>query len=92
MANNFNTNPMQLDTAGAGSGIATDIAGIIVIANANSWSCILKDASGGDVIFRADSAIASDRFVSFAPTTAIPVSGVYVDTLTNIAQVLFYQA
>ena len=92
MANNFNTNPIQIDTAGAGSTTPKIISGIVVIASGDNWSCVLHNASGGSVIFRADSNIANHRSVYFGPAKSFNVSGIYATTLTNIALVLVYTA
>ena len=94
MANNFTSNPMQIDTASAGTlfaGIsAKNLAGIIVIASADAWSIVLHNRSGGDVIFRADSSIANHRSVYWAPARPIVINGVFVTTLTNITICLVY--
>jgi hypothetical protein len=92
MANTLTTNPVQYDTTGATSAITTEmeIVGIVVVASGDTWSCILHDAAGGDVIFRAGSALANERMCVFAPCKPIPVSGIYYTTGTNIALVLVY--
>lgn len=92
MANILTTNPIQLDTTGVTSAITADheIIGIIVIANADTWSCVLHDAAGGNVIFRADSSITNHRSVYFAPAKSFFATGIYYTTGTNIALVLVY--
>ena len=94
MANNLKTNPIQLDTAGATSLIDTPllITGVIVIANDDTWSCVIHDKASGNVIFRADSDVTNHRSVYFAPSRPLPVSGLYLTTATDIAQVLVYTA
>lgn len=91
-ANVLNTNPIQLDTSGATSAISTAfmISGIVVVASGDTWSCIIHDAASGDIIFRADSALGSERMAIFSPAESVPVSGLYWTTDTNIAIVLVY--
>lgn len=92
MANDLTTNPIQLDTTGATSAITADkeIISIIVIASADTWSCILHDAAGGNVIFRADSNIANERVFAWTPAKPYFASGIYYTTGTDIALVLIY--
>lgn len=92
MANILTSNPIQLDTAGASSKVTTvfDIVGVIVIASADTWSCVLKDQYEANVIFRADSDLTNHRSVYFSPTKPIKVNGLYLTTATDIALVLVY--
>jgi len=92
VANNLTTNPIQLTTAGATSAITTalKITGFIVIASADTWSCVIHDAASGSVIFRADSDIANHRSVYIPITPYFPARGLYYTTGTDIALVLVY--
>ena len=91
MANIVNTNPRQVDTVGDLCGVTTEVMinGIIVIANADIWSAILKDGTG-NVVFRADSSITNHRSIYFAPSVPFKTTGLRADTLTNIDLVLIY--
>jgi hypothetical protein len=66
MSNILTTNPMQLDTEGATSLLTGEqlrtrgkIQALTVYAANDSWELVLKDASGGNIIFRAGQATGS---------------------------------
>lgn len=91
MGNSLNVNPLVLDTASAViTAVRTMVTSIIVIASADNWHVILKDASGGNVVYEASSAIVGHRSVYWNPCDAQPFAGIYTDTLTNITRVLVY--
>ena len=92
MANILTTNPLQLDTAGATSTISSPliITSIVVIADADTWSCVIHDKIAGNVIFRADSSVTNHRSVYWSPAESFRVSGLYWTTDTNIALILVY--
>lgn len=93
MANDMTTNPMQVDTAGASSSVTADtfIQGFVVVASADTWSCVVHDAASGNVIFRADSAVAdAERTFAFSLAQPIQVTGIYVTTMTDVALLLIY--
>jgi len=92
MANNFESNPIQIDTAGAGTnfGPGVFLTAVVVVASADTWSLILHDRQGENVIFRADSNIANHRTITFSLAEPVEISGVYATTLTDIALALVY--
>jgi len=92
MANKLVTNPIVLDTAGATSLVnrAMAISSIVVIASADTWSCVLHDALGGELVFQADSDVANHRSIYWSPANPVPVKGLYLTTATDISKVLIY--
>jgi len=92
MANITNKNPMVIDTVGSVMTTPFEIGSINIIASADTWEVVLKDASGGNEIFRAVSAITNDRGGLKGPYVIGPtkVSGIYADTLTDITSVQIY--
>jgi len=92
MANQFDKNPIKIDTAGAGIATPLMIAGIVIIANADTWVVDLRDAEDGDYVFEAKSDVANHRYAPFATAAPFPVSGLWAKTLTNVDRVLVYLA
>lgn len=91
MANIVGNSVLNIDTTGLVVGAEVQINGIVVVANADTWSCVLKDIEG-TVIFRADSAVTNKRTVSYSPAKSQPVKGINAITLTNIALVIVHLA
>lgn len=94
MPNLLTKNPLEFDTS-ASSGVQVPgpivIVGIVVIADGDTWSCILRDADA-NIVFRADSNIANHRSVYWSPAAPFVVNGLRFATDTNIAIVLVYTA
>lgn len=85
--------PIAFDAAGESIDFTDQgkrMAGIVVVANADVWSCILNNANGGSIVFRADSSITNHRSIFFCPSAPVPISGIYAQTMTNIVQVIVY--
>ena len=93
MSNVLDKNPIVLDTAGATSLITKrlGIVGIVVIASADNWSCVLNDADGGDLVFEGKSNVAGHRWVPWTPASATPFDGLFFQSGTNIEKILVYQ-
>ncbi len=92
MPNNATGNPIFINATGGVFSANVDwyFNGIVVSASANSWAIILKDAAGR-VIYQDASTATDDRPKSFAPAQSIKVTGLVVDTLTNINQAILYK-
>lgn len=93
MANDFNNNPVIIDTAGNVTTVKVPITGFLVVANADAWKCELYNTGAAvyKKIFRAESnATDNERTFSFSPAKPLVTQGIYATTLTNIAEVLVY--
>ena len=87
-------NPIFVDTADVAGveGVVinkTQILGIGIRASADNWVVTLKNEEGGTVIFDQESKITNDRGGYFP--VRVDVTGIYVETLTNITNVLVYR-
>jgi len=92
MANNVKGNPIYIDTEASvlSSNVDWYFQGVVITASGDNWAVVLED-SAGRVIFQAGTALANDRFKSFAPTSSVKVNGLVAKTLTNITSVLVYK-
>ena len=100
MAHNINTNPIVIDPAVLGTVVDyhVDIAGIVVVPEIEigGTQCILKDANGGNVIFRyapyrpVEGDPQAERTFSIRFVKKIPVSGIYLDSQSAVTQILVY--
>ena len=92
MANNSTGNPIYLDsTGGVFSGnVDWYFTGVVVNASADVWAVVLKD-SAGRVVYEGGQTLTGDRYKTFAPASSFRVTGLVVDTLTNITSVIVYK-
>jgi len=88
MADFMRNNLINITSTNFATSSDLDVNGILVVASADTWSCILKDRSGA-VCFRADSSITNHR-TFYVPLNGQPLTGLQADTLTNIEIVVVY--
>jgi len=88
MSNALNQNPMIIDTAAREiSGADVKISAIVVNASNATWAVLLQDKNK-KTVFSANNVAGP---VHFAPAAPFPVSGLYMETLTN-ASIAVYLA
>jgi len=86
MAGNIlTTNPLYFDTVGSTSEVARGVWITAIVWDSGSSGAVddgvvLHDASGGNVVFQAELAVAKDTII-FTPAKAIHAKGLYLTTM-----------
>lgn len=93
MANSYNKGRVYIDTATDQAVPTTSrikVAYVLFIPNAANDQCVIKESSGGEVVFKLSAATAKQQDLLDFSAKPIVMDGVYVTSLSASAVVILY--